>query len=868
MKNSGDEENNIRKCHDYDLKPNSRIRRCDRTSHLGGILATLSLNNHETDVGHKSIKPCSSPNVEKPKSTKNLFQTPTVEAPRRDSSVPTHLDIPCCCCEENAVVMSPLGTPSPLAKSKISNGTDYSSIVSYSSTTPVSKQSATSSENETNRSSPSSNSSSSETLSASEYSNELIGVGLKSSTSDEDYSEGHEHDDDIESEAEDSELLDDSCIVSEDYVPYGRVTEMSHDEHTNSETSSSHLESEEKYLPTEDESFQVDEDSSVNDSGVSEVVEAVVHEENTFSESLSHFETEDNRTQDTSLHVDANSSVHDSVNQWMEAVVDEQSGKGDSKIQFVDRQEEEEEEEDNRTHNETFQIDMNSSVDDSGSEVVEAIVLEDDMHDSSQVTVVVDVKTSKDNGKNGGKHRDGKKDHVDATCSFHSDDQERDSSKRSFHDLMDAQKSTLPNFIHDHDNVFMTKVDEKGSKMPIFNVSANSSGSNKTIIRKGKWTLGSRIGQGSFGVVHVGMNQITGNLLAVKSLNITSSAGSSSGSHDDLLNDLRREIDLMKSFNHPNIVRYLGCELDETKHILHIFQEWVPGGSVTALLAKFGPFPTAVIRSYLYQVLLGLEYLHANHILHRDIKGGNILVNNEGVVKLADFGASKTFHVTHNGELLDAEDAMSQMTMRGTPYFMAPEVFEEKYGCKADIWSFGCVAYQMLTSNPPWKGLGFQSPMKLFLYICRHTGPPPMKQPTKGDRDAMTNHQNKLDDEASSGPFLSDSLSNLLEQCFQRDPSNRPSAQTLLQHSFFTEVDPNESFVGDDESIPGGSVIEQKKDASSPPPSALSPFSPLRLADWKRSRTASHNDDHVLPEEKEKKPEGTVHEDWPSWAKE
>jgi serine/threonine protein kinase len=141
----------------------------------------------------------------------------------------------------------------------------------------------------------------------------------------------------------------------------------------------------------------------------------------------------------------------------------------------------------------------------------------------------------------------------------------------------------------------------------------------------------------------VGMNNLTGKLMAVKSLHIPIS------SPNEIMEDLQHEIDLMQSFKHQNIVHYIGAEMNLSKQTLYIFQEWVTGGSITSLLNKFGPFPTAVVRSYFRQILCGLKYLHSNRILHHDIKGGNVLVNDEGVVKLADFGASKKLHVTKNG---------------------------------------------------------------------------------------------------------------------------------------------------------------------------------------------------------------------------
>jgi hypothetical protein len=168
-------------------------------------------------------------------------------------------------------------------------------------------------------------------------------------------------------------------------------------------------------------------------------------------------------------------------------------------------------------------------------------------------------------------------------------------------------------------------------------------------VQRGQWKLGSKIGVGAFGVVHVGMNTMTGTLMAVKSIKMEPSN----------MKDTEQEIQLLQTLHHINIVRYLGSERD-TKY-LHIFQEWVPAGSVTNMLSKFGPFPLSVIQNYLLQILHGLQYLHNNHIMHRDIKGSNILVNDDGIVKLADFGASKRF-------VQLKQDMMMSLTMRGSTY--------------------------------------------------------------------------------------------------------------------------------------------------------------------------------------------------------
>jgi len=310
--------------------------------------------------------------------------------------------------------------------------------------------------------------------------------------------------------------------------------------------------------------------------------------------------------------------------------------------------------------------------------------------------------------------------------------------------------------------------------------------SKKSIKRRsakpGKWTLGSRIGKGSFGSVYTCMAQ-DGTLLAVKIVHAEKA----------VMKDIRREIDLLKKCCHPNIVAYRGSEVKNSN--LYIFQEWVPGGSVTSLLSRFGPFSLSVTRAYLAQVLAGLAYLHDHQVLHRDIKGAslkdlhrielqasaavfyslvcssylfttgsNILVNDLGIVKLADFGASKIVSQIKNG-------MMMTMTLRGTPYFMAQEVFEERYGFESDIWSVGCVAIQMVTGTPPWKNLGINNPVLLYNHIKSHEGPPTFQFA----------HSNAV---AVEENFMA-----MLTRCFQKIPKNRPTAGEMMDEPFFLQRD-------------------------------------------------------------------------------
>ena len=157
---------------------------------------------------------------------------------------------------------------------------------------------------------------------------------------------------------------------------------------------------------------------------------------------------------------------------------------------------------------------------------------------------------------------------------------------------------------------------------------------------------------------------------------------------------------ILQRLDHPNIVRYLGTE--RTAEHLDIFLEFVPGGSLACLLAKFGAFHEGVIRMYTRQLLLGLHYLHQHRHMHRDIKGANILLDHHGTVKLADFGASKKIEslVTLHGEA-----SAHYKSVKGTPFWMAPEVIrQEGHGRPADIWSIGCTVIEMATARPPCVG--------------------------------------------------------------------------------------------------------------------------------------------------------------------
>ncbi|KAK2635752.1 hypothetical protein Ddye_030544 [Dipteronia dyeriana] len=253
-----------------------------------------------------------------------------------------------------------------------------------------------------------------------------------------------------------------------------------------------------------------------------------------------------------------------------------------------------------------------------------------------------------------------------------------------------------------------------------------------------KYMLGDEIGKGAYGRVYKGLDLENGDFVAIKQVSLENIA-------QEDLNIIMQEIDLLKNLNHKNIVKYLGSS--KTKSHLHIILEYVENGSLANIIKpnKFGPFPESLVAVYIAQVLEGLVYLHEQGVIHRDIKGANILTTKEGLVKLADFGVAT--------KLTEAD--VNTHSVVGTPYWMAPEVIEMSGVCAAsDIWSVGCTVIELLTCVPPYYDL---QPMPALFRIVQDERPP-------------------IPDS------LSPDITDFLRQCFKKDARQRPDAKTLLSH--------------------------------------------------------------------------------------
>ncbi|KAJ5889864.1 hypothetical protein N7504_010674 [Penicillium tannophilum] len=286
-----------------------------------------------------------------------------------------------------------------------------------------------------------------------------------------------------------------------------------------------------------------------------------------------------------------------------------------------------------------------------------------------------------------------------------------------------------------------TKRDEKPKEEKVLKSSA------KDVAELKDYQLGDCLGKGAFGSVYRALNWNTGETVAVKQIKLTDLPKSE-------LRVIMLEIDLLKNLDHANIVKYHGFV--KSIETLNIILEYCENGSLHSIAKNFGRFPENLVGLYMSQVLGGLLYLHEQGVIHRDIKGANILTTKEGLVKLADFGvASRT-------------TGPSESSVVGTPYWMAPEVIELSGATTAsDIWSLGCTVIELLEGKPPYHNL---QPMPALFRIVNDDHPP-------------------LPQGAS--PAVKD----FLMQCFQKDPNLRVSAKKLLKHPWIVNARRSDSVV-------------------------------------------------------------------------
>lgn len=249
-----------------------------------------------------------------------------------------------------------------------------------------------------------------------------------------------------------------------------------------------------------------------------------------------------------------------------------------------------------------------------------------------------------------------------------------------------------------------------------------------------------KLGEGSYGVVCKCRHKQDGKIYAVKVIEME-------GEDDSAI---AREIEILKECNSETVVRYGGCY--RKGDTLLIAMEYCDGGSVQDIvrIAK-RKCTEQEISAVIAQVLQALVYLHSHHIMHRDIKSGNILLTRNGEAKLADFGVSARLNST----------LQKKNTVIGSPYWMAPEIISKTndgYDSRADIWSLGITAIEMADSEPPRYDIHFAR----VIFIIPQQPPPTLKHPRE----------------------WSDEFVDFTTKCLKKDPAERPTARELMQHPF------------------------------------------------------------------------------------
>ena len=206
--------------------------------------------------------------------------------------------------------------------------------------------------------------------------------------------------------------------------------------------------------------------------------------------------------------------------------------------------------------------------------------------------------------------------------------------------------------------------------------------------------IGKYLGKGSFGSVCLVTRKQDNKIYAMKRFNLSHSPKSEI---ESALNEIR----LLYSLNHPNIIGYKDAFYDNPSFTLNIVMEFADDGDLSKKIENNKKnhlnFQEKIIWEWIFQLLNGLLYLHTNHIMHRDLKSANIFVMKNGQLKIGDLNVSKLSKSNY------------ARTKTGTPYYLAPEVWEDKpYDTKCDIWSLGCIIYELCTLNPPFRGRNFK----------------------------------------------------------------------------------------------------------------------------------------------------------------
>lgn len=240
-----------------------------------------------------------------------------------------------------------------------------------------------------------------------------------------------------------------------------------------------------------------------------------------------------------------------------------------------------------------------------------------------------------------------------------------------------------------------------------------------------------------------------------------------------------REISLLKELEHPNIVRLRDVEHQQSPNRLYLVFEWLDQDLRKYMDNLSGPMKPELLRSYMSQMLLGLEFCHATGVFHRDLKPQNLLIDRAGVLKIADFGLARAFSLpfrTYTHEVV-------------TLWYRAPEILlgQRRYGLPVDMWSVGTIFAEMVNRRPLWPG---ECEIDELYRIFRTLGTP--DDCSWPGVTALPDYQSVFPDWIKQPLHkevpLDDVGLDLLEKTLIYDPATRISARQALRHPYFKDI--------------------------------------------------------------------------------
>ena len=261
------------------------------------------------------------------------------------------------------------------------------------------------------------------------------------------------------------------------------------------------------------------------------------------------------------------------------------------------------------------------------------------------------------------------------------------------------------------------------------------------------------IGQGAYGAVFKAFDLLHGRYAAVKEAKVPKTAKQAK----QLVADTRAEFNALVHLQHPNIVAVIALELD--KKFARIYMEWMPAGSIAAVVKNAGPLQEPIVRRYVVNVLSALAYVHAKGVVHRDVKPANMLVSSDGTVKLSDFGTATLLAAVGESDQGGGSRAV------GTVPYMSPDVLNGLVDASNDLWAVALSVYEMLSGKIPWSETGLNG-VQLMYHISKLTEAP----------DAMIHSL-----------AISSELKSAMSECLALDRHKRPSACELLARAYFQD---------------------------------------------------------------------------------